>query len=124
MIWLAVGAAVALWSLKLGPKFTLFFYAGLVFVAVGLVKMVVAVATRSPAHAAKHLQHPPVDTHAPVHGVPQHMHRSVHAPELVRHPAARPQAPSAAPQVFACPRCHATVNHMAYFCSQCGMRMR
>ncbi len=130
VVWLAVGAAVALWSLKLGTKFTLFFYAGLVFVAIGLVKMVIALLTRSPEHTAKH-QPGYVHQHAPVH-----QHGQSHSPQarhVPAHPVPGAQHPQAAhtanhyqqqAQVFACPRCHAQVNHVSYFCSQCGMRIR
>lgn len=129
VVWLAVGAAVALWSLKLGAKFTLFFYAGLVFVAIGLVKMVISLLTRSPEHTAKHQAHPthtPQVQHHPVQGR-YASHVQQHGPPA--HPSLDAQHATAQryqqqAQVFACPRCHAPVNHMDYFCSQCGMRIR
>jgi hypothetical protein len=115
-IWLIVGGVLAVWSVKLGDKFLLFFYVGLIFAAIGLGKMLIGFMLREKYHEAVvhahspqvvHSQHPAVK-HGPVH------------PAHTQHPA----VPGLNQTHFSCPRCKYPMAPAARFCSMCGLRVR
>jgi len=130
LIWLVIGAVVSFWSHGLGPKFTLFFYVGLVFIVVGVARMFISLVLKD-----KPKEYPAVgqgQARAAIsqgqartainqgHVHPAVRHGTVH-PAHTRHPAIPPQLQQS---YFACPRCKAVINPAANFCSMCGLRIR
>ena len=92
--WLGVGLFVAVSSALTGGKVSLFAWVGLLFIVIGIGKVVYLFVMR-PKETSKeqNLVHP------------QHM-------------------PRAAPQASYCPRCRITVQPGDYFCRYCGTRLR
>ena len=109
LIWLIVGGGIAFWSSKLGDKFALFFYLGLVFVLYGFVRMLISFMLRPEKEQAQPQRQPPA--------YPQ----GQGYPAQVQHPAV---PPSLRQSVFYCPRCQAQLGPASRFCGMCGLRVR
>ena len=92
--WLGIGLFVAITSVWSGGKLSLFAWIGLVFIIIGISK-VVALFVLSPKESKKE--------HQVVH--PQH-------------------AAPVQPRGYYCPRCRVTVQPTDFFCKYCGQRLR
>jgi len=93
--WIGVGLFVAVGAAWSGGKVSLFAWVGLLFIAIGIAKVVYLFVTRSKETKTEH---------------------------RIVHPQ-RPVAP-VVPQGFFCPRCRVTVQQTDYFCRYCGTRLR
>ena len=95
-VWLGVGLFVSIVSALMGGKVTIFIWIGLIFIIVGIAKVVYLFVLRP--KEAKSEQ------------------KAMH----MRHPQLPPQPPSA----LYCPRCRITVQTTDRFCRYCGQRLR
>jgi uncharacterized membrane protein YuzA (DUF378 family) len=94
--WLGVGLFVAITSAVMGGKISIFAWVGLIFIVVGIAKVVYLFVLHPKESKADQ----------------QAMH--------MRQPQLAPQAPS----VLYCPRCRITVQPTDHFCRYCGWRLR
>ncbi len=94
--WLGVGLFVAITSAVMGGKVALFAWVGLIFIVVGIAKIVYLFVLK------------PKETKAEQH--------SMHMPN--------PQLPPQQPSALYCQRCRVTVQITDHFCRYCGWRLR
>jgi len=94
--WLGVGLFVAISSAYMGGKVTLFAWVGLLFIVIGIAKVVYIFVLR------------PKETKSE--------QRAMHMPY--------PQLPPQPPSAFYCPQCRITVQPTDFFCRYCGRRLR
>ena len=129
LVWLFIGAVVAVFSYSLGDKFTLFFYCGLLFLAIGVAKLGIRIIAGKDKEIAKEAEMPHSTygqhlqqgfTHAHPHaqhaGTGQgHAYGAQHGMQVAQ--AQHPQQP----RVYVCPRCRHPLVHGARFCHNCGL---
>ena len=93
-VWLGIGLFVAVSAALTGGKVSLFAWVGLLFIAIGIGKLVFLFVLK-PKESKKEQQ-------------------VVHPPHL----------PPTTPQAFYCPRCRITVQSADFYCRYCGTRLR
>jgi Zn-dependent protease with chaperone function len=114
IIWLIIGVAITIFSWSLGSKFVLFFYAGLVFVGIGIAKLGIRIVVGREKKAVKETQqpHPSMSQHAQHGWVQGHQHAMAQGQHIER------------PQYYICPRCRQPLVRNAKFCHNCGLPLQ
>jgi len=94
--WIGIGLFVSVSSAISGGKVKIFAWVGLLFVAVGIAKVVyLFVLKPRESEAEKHAMHMP-----------------------------QPILPAQPPSSYYCPRCRITVQPTDFYCKYCGQRLR
>lgn len=97
LVFIIVGAVVAIWSFMIGKSFSLFLYVGVGFIIYGIARLAFGI--------KKSDGNKPSTVH---HGQTHH----IAVPPTLRQ------------SFFVCPRCRASMSPAAHFCMMCGLRFR
>lgn len=138
LVWLVIGGAVAVFSYSLGDKFTLFFYCGLLFLAIGVAKLGIRIIAGKDKELMKEAEqpHPTYGQHLQQGFTHAHQHAQGHLQSRAQHNAAygaqgaqqahaaQAQHPLQQPQFYVCPRCRHPLVRGARFCHNCGLPFR
>lgn len=120
LVYLIIGAFVSLVSWRVSfENLQLFFYIGLVFVAVGIMKLFISAVKKSTLDEQKPAQ--PKQQNAAAHQAhmhPQHHPQQHHQNAPVAHHAQHQQH-----HYKYCPRCRNVVRSHDVFCPRCGARV-
>jgi hypothetical protein len=95
-VWLGIGLFVSVSSAISGGKLSIFAWVGLVFIVIGIGKVVYLFVLKPRESEAEH--------------------RAMRMPN--------PQLPPQPPSSLFCPRCRVTVQQTDFFCRYCGWRLR
>ena len=108
IVWLVVGAGVAVASQLIGGNLSIFLYIGLLFLVVGIFKLIVRYITTPKESRAES----------------QEMKREMPLPYQQQWHAYKQPAATAVPQqqFVYCARCGNPMRASDYFCSRCGTR--